>query len=60
MGFRSQLDSVLRTPQGRKVLDEALRLARDPLQKQRLEELRAQVVATAKPAARPRRRAPQR
>ena len=46
MGFRGQLESALRTPQGKRVFDEALRLARDPVSKKRILDLRHRVAAT--------------
>lgn len=46
MGFRAQLDTVLRTPKGRRVLDEASRLARDPGAKRRIDELRDKLVGS--------------
>ena len=52
VGFKKQLDTVLRTAKGERVLDEALRLARDPVSKQRIEDLRRKLVAGA-PSARP-------
>ena len=52
VGFKKQLDTVLRTAKGERVLDEALRLARDPVSKQRIEDLRRKLLAGA-PAARP-------
>jgi hypothetical protein len=51
MAFRSQLESVLRTQQGKRILDEAARLARHPTSKERLEELRVRLQAAA-PSAR--------
>lgn len=51
MGFRTHLDAVLRTDKGERVLDEALRLARDPLAKQRIVELRDKLAAPPAAAA---------
>ena len=51
--FREQLEGVLRTTKGERVLEEAKRLARDPVSKQRIEDLRGKLTGTgpAPPAA---------
>lgn len=57
VGFKQQLERVLRTSKGERVLDEAQRLARDPVAKARIEELRRELTASAPPpdrATRPR------
>ncbi|HYF27901.1 MAG TPA: hypothetical protein VD931_19315 [Baekduia sp.] len=41
--FKQQVEQVLCSEKGRRVLDEAARLARDPLARQRIEDLRRQL-----------------
>lgn len=47
MGFRKQLEQVLGTAKGERVIDEALRLARDTVAKQRLLALRRKAAGPA-------------
>ena len=48
-GFREQLEGVLRTAKGERVLEEAKRLARDPVSKQRIDDLHRKLTGTAPP-----------
>jgi hypothetical protein len=48
--FLQQMSQLARSPQGRRVADEAKRLAKDPRTRRRIDEARKRVIGRGRPA----------